>query len=97
MQQYKEEIGTLNEALTIAAQDITEVAEADEDFFLSDEEGTEGDGDTRTAAESSVGAGSKRSTGSDSVIGQVKVTLFNAHSPSHVNHGRNPIFTILSY
>jgi hypothetical protein len=38
LQSYKNEVDTLNEALKIAAQDIAEVAEADDDFFLSDED-----------------------------------------------------------
>lgn len=43
LQDYKDEIDTLNEALKIAAQDIAEVAQAEDDFFLSDEEGGEED------------------------------------------------------
>ena len=41
---YKEEVDTLNEALKIAAMDIAEVAEADDDLLLSDDEdeGAEG-------------------------------------------------------
>jgi hypothetical protein len=35
---YKEEVETLNEALKIAAMDIAEVAEADDDLLLSDDE-----------------------------------------------------------
>ncbi len=35
---YKEEVDTLNEALKIAARDIAEVAEADDDLLSSDEE-----------------------------------------------------------
>ena len=38
LQNYKEEVDTLNEALKIAAMDIAEVAEAEDDFFDSDEE-----------------------------------------------------------
>jgi hypothetical protein len=38
LQDYKDEIDTLNEALKIAALDIAEVAQAEDDFFLSDEE-----------------------------------------------------------
>jgi len=44
LQSYKEEVDTLNEALKIAAQDIAEVGQADDDdYFLSDddEEGNE--------------------------------------------------------
>lgn len=43
LQDYKDEIDTLNEALKIAAMDIAEVAQAEDDFFLSDEEGGEED------------------------------------------------------
>jgi hypothetical protein len=44
LQNYKEEVDTLNEALKIAAMDIAEVAEADDEDFLSDEDdGVEGD------------------------------------------------------
>lgn len=39
LQDYKDEIDTLNEALKIAALDIAEVAQAEDDFFLSDDEG----------------------------------------------------------
>lgn len=38
LQNYKEEVDTLNEALKIAAMDIAEVAEAEDDFFSSDED-----------------------------------------------------------
>jgi hypothetical protein len=38
LQNYKEEVDTLNEALKIAAMDIAEVAEAEDDFFSSDDE-----------------------------------------------------------
>lgn len=38
LQTYKEEVDTLNEALKIAAMDIAEVAQADEDIFSSDED-----------------------------------------------------------
>jgi hypothetical protein len=48
LQNYKEEVDTLNEALKIAAMDIAEVAEAEDDFFSSDEE-DEGS-EVRTAA-----------------------------------------------
>jgi hypothetical protein len=41
LQDYKDEVDTLNEALKIAALDIAEVAQAEDDFFLSDEEGDE--------------------------------------------------------
>mmetsp|Transcript_2267 Transcript_2267/g.3573 ORF Transcript_2267/g.3573 Transcript_2267/m.3573 type:complete len:383 (+) Transcript_2267:55-1203(+) len=41
LQNYKEEVDTLNEALKIAAMDIAEVAQADDDFALS-EDGDEG-------------------------------------------------------
>lgn len=41
LQDYKDEVDTLNEALKIAAMDIAEVAQAEEEFFLSDEEGDE--------------------------------------------------------
>ena len=43
LQSYKDEVDTLNEALKIAAMDIAEVAQADEDMFQSEEE--EGLGD----------------------------------------------------
>mmetsp|Transcript_11068 Transcript_11068/g.18081 ORF Transcript_11068/g.18081 Transcript_11068/m.18081 type:complete len:355 (-) Transcript_11068:169-1233(-) len=39
LQDYKDEIDTLNEALKIAALDIAEVAQAEDDFFLSDDDG----------------------------------------------------------
>lgn len=42
LQNYKEEVDTLNEALKIAAMDIAEVAEAEDDFFSSDEDETAG-------------------------------------------------------
>jgi len=47
---YKDEVDTLNEALKIAAMDIAEVAQAEDDFELSDEEGDELDtlGNTNT-------------------------------------------------
>lgn len=45
LQGYKEEVDTLNEALKIAAMDIAEVAEADDDYLLSDDEDGE-DGET---------------------------------------------------
>jgi hypothetical protein len=63
LQSYKEEVDTLNEALKIAAMDIADVAQADEDFsdleeedFEDGEEGLEGgnkglSGITSTAAE----------------------------------------------
>jgi hypothetical protein len=35
LQNYKDEVDTLNEALKIAAMDIAEVAQADDDYFLS--------------------------------------------------------------
>ena len=38
LQNYKDEIDTLNEALKIAALDIAEVAQAEDDFFLSDDD-----------------------------------------------------------
>lgn len=38
LQTYKDEVDTLNEALKIAAMDIAEVAEAEDDYFISDEE-----------------------------------------------------------
>jgi len=38
LQNYKEEVDTLNEALKIAAMDIAEVAQTEDDFLLSDEE-----------------------------------------------------------
>ncbi len=41
LQNYKEEVDTLNEALKIAAMDIAEVAQTEDDFALSEE----GDGD----------------------------------------------------
>ena len=47
---YKEEVDTLNEALKIAAMDIAEVAQTEDDFELSDEEDDELDtlGNTNT-------------------------------------------------
>ena len=45
LQSYKEEVETLNEALKIAAMDIAEVAQADDDLFLSEEEDEDVDGD----------------------------------------------------
>ena len=44
LQNYKEEVDTLNEALKIAAMDIAEVAQTEDDFALS-EEGEEGEDD----------------------------------------------------
>lgn len=38
LQNYKNEVETLNEALKIAAMDIAEVAQADDDYFMSDDE-----------------------------------------------------------
>jgi hypothetical protein len=38
LQNYKEEVDTLNEALKIAAMDIAEVAEAEDDFFSDEDE-----------------------------------------------------------
>lgn len=43
LQGYKEEVDTLNEALKIAAMDIAEVAQADDDYLLSDDEGEDED------------------------------------------------------
>jgi len=43
---YKDEVDTLNEALKIAAMDIAEVAEADDDLLLSDDEGEAADGES---------------------------------------------------
>lgn len=41
LQTYKDEVDTLNEALKIAAMDIAEVAEAEDDYFLSDDDDEE--------------------------------------------------------
>lgn len=41
LQGYKEEVDTLNEALKIAAMDIAEVAQADDDFIPTDDEDEE--------------------------------------------------------
>ena len=62
---YKEEVDTLNEALKIAARDIAEVGEADDDLFLTDDEldgadGSGGGGD----AESKVSGASLKSKSS---------------------------------
>ena len=38
LQTYKDEVDTLNEALKIAAMDIAEVAEAEDEYFISDDE-----------------------------------------------------------
>ena len=49
LQSYKEEVDTLNEALKIAAQDIAEVGQAeDDDYFLSDDEEIDDDIDDIT-------------------------------------------------
>lgn len=45
LQAYKDEIDTLNEALKIAAMDIAEVAQGEEDFHPSDEEEEEAEED----------------------------------------------------
>ena len=42
LQNYKEEVDTLNEALKIAAMDIAEVAEAEEDFLSDDDDEASG-------------------------------------------------------
>ena len=52
---YKDEVDTLNEALKIAAMDIAEVAEADDDLLLSDDEDDLGAG---AGAGSAAGSGS---------------------------------------
>jgi len=43
LQNYKEEVDTLNEALKIAAMDIAEVAQTEDDFALSEEGDSEND------------------------------------------------------
>ena len=73
LSQYKEEVDTLNEALKIAARDIAEVAEADDELFLTDEEveaeaaaDGEGDGEdgmSRGGQSRSSATGSKASSG----------------------------------
>lgn len=80
LQNYKEEVDTLNEALKIAAMDIAEVAEADDDFF-SDEEGEgeeEGsaamtaDDDAATAASSSIVASTAASSTRDRMAEELR-------------------------
>jgi hypothetical protein len=56
---YKEEVDTLNEALKIAAMDIAEVADADEDLLQSDDE--------RTLEDDRDGVGEDGDTFSDAV------------------------------
>jgi hypothetical protein len=67
LQSYKEEVDTLNEALKIAAMDIAEVAEADDDLFDSDgEEAEERDeeGDDADMMSASAGTASVSGQGS---------------------------------
>lgn len=54
LQNYKEEVDTLNEALKIAAMDIAEVAQTEDDILDSDEDNEEDDGTLSSHAESSV-------------------------------------------
>ena len=61
---YKEEVDTLNEALKIAARDIAEVGEADDDLFLTDDELEGADESGGGDAESKVSGGSMKSKAS---------------------------------
>merc|ERR1711907_398623 len=61
---YKEEVDTLNEALKIAARDIAEVGEADDDLFLTDDELDGADGSGGGDAESKVSGTSLKSKSS---------------------------------
>ena len=63
---YKEEVDTLNEALKIAARDIAEVGEADDDLFLTDDEleGADESGGGSGDAESKISGGSMKSKAS---------------------------------
>jgi len=75
LQNYKEEVDTLNEALKIAAMDIAEVGQADDDLFTSeDEEADEEEEDTIVSnTKSSSKANSSVSTSRNKVdIGQAE-------------------------
>ena len=63
---YKEEVDTLNEALKIAARDIAEVGEADDDLFLTDDEleGADADGSGGGDTASKMSANSAKSKAS---------------------------------
>jgi len=59
LQSYKNEVETLNEALKIAAMDIAEVAQADDDYFVSDDEDDVDDlGDAESSKMGSASAAS---------------------------------------
>jgi hypothetical protein len=77
LQSYKEEVDTLNEALKIAAMDIAEVAEADDDLFSDEEGGAEDEeegleGDAATAASSSVVASTAASSTRDRMAEELR-------------------------
>jgi chromosome segregation ATPase len=57
LQNYKEEVDTLNEALKIAAMDIAEVAQTEDDFALSEEgDDSEDEDDESVDAQAAHGA-----------------------------------------
>lgn len=60
LQNYKEEVDTLNEALKIAAMDIAEVAEAEDDFFSDDEDDLTADKFAEEGSSVSGAVGSER-------------------------------------
>jgi len=87
LQNYKEEVDTLNEALQIAARDIAEVAEADDDLLSSDDEEEDEFADTlsKSTKESSVKSAQRKE----------RDTLFEHARKSGANPpSSQPTFTI---
>jgi methyl coenzyme M reductase subunit D len=69
---YKEEVDTLNEALKIAAMDIAEVGQNEDEFLTSEDEGLGGGSDNDENMTGSVGSRSKNESGSVSTAERSK-------------------------
>lgn len=81
LQNYKEEVDTLNEALKIAAMDIAEVAQDEDGGGLSSDDGGDDDGDEDTGTMHSV-----RSGRSNKITDGLRARLQDDDRYQHNNH-----------